>query len=46
MSNVNLFRHIFAALSDNAKILQERQPSWSSIGNFVLVKEGIVQELR
>jgi hypothetical protein len=43
MSHVNLFRHIFAALSDDMAILKERQPAWSRFRNFVLVKEGIVQ---
>jgi len=51
MSTVNLFRHIFAALSDDAQILKERQPSWSAVGRswsgreLVLVKEGIVQHV-
>jgi len=54
MSQINLFRHIFAALSDDAEILKERQPSWSILkerqplnsiltGGLILVKEGIVQ---
>jgi hypothetical protein len=44
MSHVNLFRHIFAALSDDATLLRERQPSWSILPKgLVPVKEGIVQ---
>ena len=48
MSHVNLFRHLFATLNDDAEILKERQPSQSllpgSLG-FVLVKEGIIQHV-
>jgi len=53
ISHVNLFRHIFAALADNAEadsILRRRAPSESDLGNvdsrlkgIKLVKDGIVQ---
>jgi hypothetical protein len=49
MSNVNVFRHIFAALADNADpdvgraILQRRVPSESNLHGITLVKDGVVQ---
>jgi hypothetical protein len=44
MSNVNLFRHIFAVLGDKPEILQDRAPTRSSIINIDLVREGVVQQ--
>ena len=46
MSHVNLFKHIFATLSDDAEILKERTPSWSIAHGFVFVKEGVIDVVK
>ena len=40
LSHVNLFRHIFAALNNDPKILESRVPSYSVINEMTVVKEG------
>ncbi len=45
LSHVNLFRHVFAALNNDLKILQTRVPSVSIINGMTVVREGKVVDV-